>query len=169
MPAPIPHRMTVDFEGDFVVFLIGMKIHKPLKLRQWLPAAKAMPRMLRELSQRPECGFLGFQILGGLPPVVLQFWRSFEQLEAYAKDRSGAHYPAWKAFNEKLRDNQVVGIWHETYKVHARDYECVYHNMPPYGFGKVGKLVSATGRRQSARGRINLNSTEGPESAGDAD
>jgi hypothetical protein len=168
MAATIRQRMTVDFEGDFVVFLIGMKIHQPWKVNKWLPVASAMPRMLRELSQKPESGFLGFQILGGLPPVVLQYWRSFEQLEAYASDRSGEHYPAWKAFNDNLRKSGTVGIWHESYKVRAHEYECVYHNMPPYGFGKVGKLVGATGRRQTAKGRMYLNATDGEDPAGDA-
>jgi hypothetical protein len=168
MAAPIRQRMTVDFEGDFVVFLIGMKIHQPWKVNKWLPAVTAMPRMLRELSQKPESGFLGFQILGGVPPVIVQYWRSFAQLEAYASDRSGAHYPAWKAFNEKLRHNGVVGIWHESYKVRAREYECIYHNMPPYGFGKVGKLVGATGRRQTAKGRMSSTSGDAVDPAADA-
>ena len=154
MAKTINQRMTVSFEGDFVVFLIGMRINSFWKLHKWLPVAVAMPKMLKELSNKPESGFLGFQIYGGIPPVTVQYWRSFEHLEAYAKDRNGLHYPAWKAFNQKIKSNGDVGIWHETYKVKAGEFECIYNNMPPFGFGKIGELIPAVGRREYAGDRI---------------
>ena len=154
MANTINERMTVHFEGDFVVFLIGMRINRYWKLHKWVPVASAMPKMLKELSQKPESGFLGFQIIGGLPPAILQYWKSFEHLEAYAKDRNAEHYPAWKAFNTKIKSNGDVGIWHETYKVKRGEYECVYNNMPKFGFGKIGELVPAVGKRESAAQRI---------------
>jgi hypothetical protein len=40
-----PGRYTADIEGDFVVFLIGMRFNHPLRIRKWLPVATAMPRM----------------------------------------------------------------------------------------------------------------------------
>jgi hypothetical protein len=147
-------RMTARIEGDFVVFLIGMRINRPLKIHKWLPVAMAMPRMLKELSGKPESGFLGFEFFGGLSPAVLQYWRSFEHLDAYAKDRNGEHYPAWKAFNQKIRTNGDVGIWHETYQVQAGAYENVYVNMPSFGLGKAGTLQEATEKHASARQRI---------------
>lgn len=115
MATTINQRMTVKIDGDFVVFLIGMRINRFWKFHKWLPVASAMPKMIKELSSKPESGFLGFQILGGIPPVTVQYWRSFEHLEAYAKDREGSHYPAWKDFNLKIKSNGDVGIWHETY------------------------------------------------------
>lgn len=154
MAKTINQRMTVDFEGDFVVFLIGMRINRIWKIHKWLPVAKAMPKMLKELSLNPDSGFLGFQMTGGLSPVIMQYWRSFEHLEAYAKDRDGQHFPAWKAFNTKIKSNGDVGIWHETYKVRAGEFECVYNNMPKFGFGKVGKLTPAVGKKESASQRI---------------
>lgn len=154
MSKTINQRMTVQIEGSFVVFLIGMRINRFWKFHKWVPVARAMPRMLEELSQKPESGFLGFQMYGGIPPVIVQYWRSFEQLEAYAKDRTGQHYPAWKAFNQQVRSNGDVGIWHETYKVEAGEYECIYNNMPVYGLGKVGDLVPVSGRSETAAGRV---------------
>ena len=154
MAKTINQRMTVKIEGDFVVFLIGMRINRFWKFHKWLPVARAMPRMLKELSQKPESGFLGFQISGGIPPLTIQYWKSFEHLEAYAKDRNSEHYPAWKAFNQKVKSNGDVGIWHETYKVKAGEYECIYNNMPKYGLGKVGELIPAVGKREYAADRM---------------
>lgn len=154
MAKTINQRMTAKIEGDFVVFIIGMRINRFWKFHKWVPVAKAMPKMIKELSKKPESGFLGFQIYGGIPPVITQYWRSFEQLEAYAKDKDGFHYPAWKAFNTKIKSNGDVGIWHETYKVSSGNYECVYNNMPKYGLGKVAGLLPAIGKRESAAGRI---------------
>jgi hypothetical protein len=47
----IPARMTHDYDGDLVVFLIGMRINKPWRPDLWLPVFFAMPAMLAELSK----------------------------------------------------------------------------------------------------------------------
>ena len=153
MAKTINQRMTVKIEGDFVVFLIGMRVNKFWKVNKWLPVAMAMPKMLKELNSKnkEETGFLGAEFSLG---TIVQYWRSFEHLEAYAKDRDGLHFPAWKAFNAKIKSNGDVGIWHETYKVKAGQYECIYNNMPPKGLGKVGELVPILGKHESAAGRL---------------
>ena len=46
-----------------------------------------------------------------------------------------------------------VGIWHETYLVPAGAYEAIYIGMPCQGLGAAGRLVPATGKRETARGR----------------
>ncbi len=151
MAAIINQRMAAKIEGDFVVFLIGMRINQFWKIHKWLPVALAMPRMLKELAAKPESGFLGYESSGG---TSIQYWRSFEHLERYAKDKDGQHYPAWRAFNRAIRSNGDVGIWHETYVITAGNYETVYNNMPPRGLGKVAELVPAAGVYESAGGRL---------------
>ncbi len=150
----INQRMTVDLKGDFVVFLLGMRINNFWKFHKWMPLTGYMPKMLNELKANPESGFLGYEMYGIIPPVIVQYWKSFEHLEAYAKDKSGQHYPAWKDFNTRIRKGGEVGIWHETYKVRAGEYECIYNNMPVYGLGKVGTLVPATGKKEYAIDRM---------------
>ena len=59
MTKVIPQRMTAQIEGDFVVFLIGMRINRPWKLHKWLPVFLAMPKMLKELERRPNQDFSG--------------------------------------------------------------------------------------------------------------
>ncbi len=58
MPKPVPGRMTAAIEGDFVLFLIGMRIHKLWKVWKWVPVFMSMPRMLMELGKNPELGLL---------------------------------------------------------------------------------------------------------------
>lgn len=152
MAAVVPKRVTARINGDFVVFLIGMRINKPWKVHKWLPVFLAMPRMLRELETRPESGFLGSIMSVG---VIVQYWRSFEHLEAYARDPNQLHWPAWTDFNRRIGGSRGdVGIWHETYKVRACEYECVYSGMPLIGLAKASRSVDAVGELESARGRL---------------
>lgn len=151
-----PGRMTAAIEGDFVVFLIGMRINKPWKVHKWLPVFLAMPKMLKELDASPDSGCLGYTFS---PKVIVQYWRSFEHLEAYARSQDQLHWPAWVAFNKRMgRSRGDVGIWHETYQVRAGEYETVYSGMPPFGLGKASTLVPIVARRESARERIQSSS-----------
>lgn len=143
--------MTALIEGDFVVFIIGMRVHKWWKLHKWLPVVFAMPAMLKELSQHPESGFLGVQ--QGLS-FMIQYWRSTEDLIAYARAKDSVHYPAWVRFNKAVGVSGDVGIFHESYAVKAGAYENVYNNVAKFGLGKVGKLVPAKGRYGSAASRL---------------
>jgi hypothetical protein len=133
-------RYSGTIEGDFVVFLIGMRINKPWKVHRWLPVFAAMPRMLRELRREPDSGLLGAtQGLLTSGPVVVQYWRSFEHLERYAREPDAEHLPAWRRFNRLVRGSGDVGIWHETYRVRAGEYETIYGNMPRIGLASVGE------------------------------
>ncbi|RAQ95164.1 DUF4188 domain-containing protein [Thermogemmatispora tikiterensis] len=151
----IKQRMTAQIEGSFVVFLIGIRINRPWQLHKWLPVFMAMPRMLKELQSKPELGLLGYHLHVGFPiSMVVQYWRSFEQLAAYAGQHNAQHWPAWVAFNRRVGSSGAVGIWHETYCVEAGAYECIYNNMPPYGLAQAGQLVPAVGRKTTAAGRL---------------
>src|SRR6185312_8253232 len=126
-------RVTATIEGDFVIFVIGMRVNKFWKIHKWLPAMMAMGPMVKELSKNPQSGFLG--VIGFIPMV--QYWRSIEQLAAYARKQDALHYPAWVAFNKRASNNDAVGIWHESYHVRAGEYETIYRDMPKYGLGKI--------------------------------
>jgi len=155
MAAILAQRMAAKIEGDFVVFLIGMRLNRPWKVASWGPIFAAMPRMLAELAEHPELGLLHARNHFGLRnAMVVQYWRSFEHLADYAADRTKAHLPAWKAFNQKIGSNGDVGIWHETYLVKAGAYETLYNNMPRFGLALAGEAVPATGRMASAKGRL---------------
>jgi len=108
--------------------------------------------MLKELEADASSGFLGCQQFLG---VIVQYWRSFDHLERYARNRDAQHWPAWVAFNRKVGNaSGDVGIWHETYKVAAGQYECIYGAMPRVGLAKASRHVPVSGPRETARERI---------------
>ncbi|MET1014857.1 MAG: DUF4188 domain-containing protein, partial [Paenisporosarcina sp.] len=102
-------------------------------------------------------GFLSMESYFGLrTTLMIQYWRSTDELLAYAKNEK--HLTAWKNFNKKVGNNDAVGIYHETYELKPESYESVYGNMPLYGLGKALKHIPITAERVSARKR--LKSTE---------
>jgi hypothetical protein len=155
MTTPVPSQFTARIEGDFVVFLIGMKINKPWKIGAWWPVFSAMPRMLKELrAAGPASGFLGVTPLR--PMLMVQYWRSFEQLEAYAWSKDFAALARLGRVNRRIKGARGdVGIWHETYLVRAGDYECIYSGMPPFGLSAAAELVRL-GKDGESRARERL-------------
>lgn len=155
MPEIIKERVCAEVEGEFVVFLIGMRINRLWKIWKWLPVVIAMPKMLRELAERPELGMLSARSHFGLRNLmVVQYWRSAEHLQAYAHASNKAHLPAWQAFNRQIGTGGDVGIWHETYVVPEGHAESVYVNMPRYGLGAAGTVFPAKGHRANAAKRL---------------
>lgn len=152
---PIAGYRHAQMDGEFVVFLIGIRINKFWKPWKWMPVAAAMPRMLIELQKNPELGLLHARNHFGLRNVmVVQYWKSFDHLHDYALAKDKEHLPAWRAFNKAVADNGDVGIWHETYIVKPGQYENVYGNMPPYGLGRAGGLVELTPETRWAKDRL---------------
>ena len=155
-------RMTADLEGDFVVFLIGMRTNKPWKLHKWIPVARPMATMQRALQEHPELGCLAIRNWFGLTTLSVQYWRSFEHLDRFARDTELPHLEPWRKFNRRVRDSGDVGIWHETYQVKAGNYEAVYGNMPRFGLAEAGAHVPASVRGNSAAHRIGASEDDSP-------
>ncbi len=148
-------RWTAQLEGDFVVFLIGAAAHEPDGAEEAGALLMAMVDMLAELEQDPSKGLLGYQVWGGVGGVIVQYWRSFEALEAYAKNPDARHAPVWRAWNLLSEDDRAgAGIWHETFQVVAGSYEAVYQNMPVIGLGKAGTSLTVAEAKNTARARL---------------
>jgi hypothetical protein len=147
-------RWTARPDGEFVVFIIGMRINQWWMVHRWLPLIRAMGGMIRELSARPELGFLGGKTWFGRTIVLIQYWKSFDDLESYAKARDLSHVPAWADFNRRIGNDGTVGIYHETYLIGPGQYENVFVNMPPTLLGNSANLTEAKSDHASARGRM---------------
>lgn len=155
MAKVMPGRYTAQIDEPFVVFLIGMRINKWLAFSKWVPTARAMWPMLRTLFQHPEKGFLGGQVFFYWRGIALvQYWRSFEDLEQFARNREEPHLAAWRRYNQAIGSDGSVGFWHETYLVKPGQYEVVYGNMPVFGLAAATRHVPAVGRRETARRRL---------------
>jgi hypothetical protein len=150
----IASRMTHDYDGELVVYLIGMRINKAWRPDLWLPVFNAMPKMLAELSKDKDSGLLGYRLtLGAGGPLVVQYWSSHEKLYAYASERNAAHRPAWAAFNRLARKAPgAVGIWHETYLVERA--ETIYAGMPVSGLAAATSSVPVARRGETAAERL---------------
>ena len=122
--------------------------------------------MLKELEAAPpELGFLGYTNLGLLS--LVQYWRSFDHLEAYARARDKSHWPAWLEFNRLMKDLRGdVGIWHETYLIRAGEYENIYSGMPVMGLAKAAQLADVSADTDAARGRLGALADEAQSAAG---
>lgn len=154
MPQVQPGRYTAQVDGEAVLFLIGMRVNRWWKVHRWVPVFLAMPPMLKELFSNPDRGLLGAQFaLMPRGPVILQYWRSFDHLERFARDRDAPHLPAWRRFNQRVGTSGDVGVWHETYRIAPGGHEAVYVNMPAFGLAAATASVPLGGRRDAARGR----------------
>ncbi|MGJ7913814.1 DUF4188 domain-containing protein [Neobacillus sp. LXY-1] len=147
-------RYTIENTEDIVVFIIGMRVNKRLAIHKWLPVATAMPGMIKELyTNKEELGFLSMESYFGMKTTaIIQYWRSVEDLLAYANNEK--HLTAWKNFNQKVGNNDAVGIYHETYQISRGNYEAIYGNMPHYGLGKALNHIPITADRNSAHKRL---------------
>lgn len=148
-------RHTAAYDGELVVFLIGMRVNSLLKVREWLPVARAMGPMLRELSKDQDSGLLGFRTLPTWRGVTLiQYWESAEKLQAFAGDSGRTHRPAWVEFFRNSYKGGAVGIWHETYVVPAGHTETIYGNMPLLGLGRAAGVEPVAKRGETAAERL---------------
>jgi hypothetical protein len=157
-------RWTASHDGELVVFLIGMRINRPWKPHKWVPVLLAMPRMILWLQRNPQAGLLHYElsIRSPLSPLVVQYWRSFDDLERFARAPGAPHLAAWQRFNQRVRDSGDVGIWHETYRVAAGGSESLFSNMPPSGLGVAGALAPVGSTAATAAQRIGARADDQP-------
>lgn len=108
-----------------------------------------MGQILRELQSLPkETGCLGIKLTSeffilpfflfnsegsevyygadGIGSLIVQYWRSLDHLNAYARSQSNKHYGPWKELYAIGKKSTNLGFWHEAFEVKAGKYECVY-------------------------------------------
>lgn len=147
-------RFTARRDEGFVVFLMGVRVNRWRDVRGWLPTLGSLRAMLREMRRRPEDGFLGGRAYYSRREILLvQYWRSFEDLESFARCPERSHMPGWKRFNRLVRQRGCVGLWHEAYIVGPGCYEAVYADTPVTGLARATEHIQAVGGRETARRR----------------
>src|SRR4051794_265562 len=154
--APNMDDGPLTLTGTSVVFLIGATVHDPAVATEasdcswqwstcWTSSWLTLPRGLLGYTSHGEPG----------KGVTVQCWRSFDELEAYSRNPGARHAPVWRAWNRLgSEDRGAAGIWHETFKVNAGNYEAIYQNMPVMGLQTAGQPITVTEAKDSARARL---------------
>lgn len=143
-------------EQEFVVFMIGMRINYVFKFWKWIPVFKAMGPMIKELYENPQWGFLHTEFFISWRKVVLiQYWKDFDSLIDYAHGKK--HASAWKAYNQKIKDNGSVGVFHETYQIGKGASEAMYVNMPKSGLAIATEHLPVSPSTNTAKKRMHDN------------
>ena len=160
-------RYAAKIEGDFCVFHIGVALNGLIPSKEMKKIGDAFDAMTRELEADPEkYGYLGSENYVSTNPstdvaLTVQYWRSREHLNAYAREHMAEHFPAMLWSSQIMKQSAHCGFYHESFTVRAGDYEAVYINCPRVLLGKAAMLVPATGRNRTARGRLGI--TDGNE------
>ena len=87
---------------------------------------------------------------------MMHYWRDFESFDAFAHDANLPHLEPWRRFMRTVRDSGDVGIWHETYRVRANEYETIYGNMPLFGLAAASCRVPVGAKGETASARIGV-------------
>ncbi|WKG13096.1 DUF4188 domain-containing protein [Nocardia sp. PE-7] len=150
-------RYTAKYPDDFVVFFIGARINKFWRVDEWVPVVRAAFAMVKEAKALPNSPLLESRTMLSAfdwrVPVFIQFWRSFDELEAWANSKDLLHRPAQSEFFRRTAFNGNVGVFHETFRVKAGEYEAIYANMPRILLASAGEYVPV--RPTTARDRFN--------------
>ena len=91
-------KVTAPNDRDIVVFLIGMRVNRPLKIHKWLPIFGSMPKMLKELSSVKDSGLLHYELWFSRTVILVQYWDSVEKLMDYAVSKDKEHL-RWTRFS----------------------------------------------------------------------
>lgn len=162
-------RYTAEYPDDFVVFFIGMRINKLWRVHEWVPVMRAAFAMVKELKEMPDSPLLESRTMTSARdwrvPLFIQYWRSFDELEAWASNRDLRHRPAQTEFFRRTAFNGNVGVFHETFRVAAGEYEAIYANMPRLLLASAGEYVpvrpSASARDRMKAARVAAKADQG--------
>ncbi|WP_435194658.1 monooxygenase family protein [Natronomonas sp. EA1] len=141
-------RHVADTDGDFVIYINGMRLNTLRALPRWIRASRETAKIFKRLEADPDSGFLGYHpAFMGLPKgAAIQYWRSLEDLRRFANDPGDLHVPAWLWYNET--DDGGLGFWAELYVIEAGNCETFYRSIEPTGPGEFFGVVEADERER---------------------
>lgn len=148
-------RYTANLKEPVVLFLIGMRVNNVFDVKRWVWLASQMPPMLDTLMRHRDKGLFHFETFVSLKGIMLvQYWRSFDDLERFARAEDDPHLKSWREFNRIIGSNPSSGIWHETYLIEPGNCEAIYGNMPIWGMAAATEHVKVGAGREAAKERL---------------
>jgi hypothetical protein len=97
-------------EGDFVVFLIGMRISRFWKFHKWIPVARAMPKMLVELSRSQIADFSVFSYMGDYLLSLYSIGKLSNNWKLMRKTETGYTILPEKLLTRRLKATVMLGF-----------------------------------------------------------
>ena len=136
-----------DKRQKVAILLLGAKTNHPFGIfgSQFTELFNWFKKMDVEFNaERAPKGFLGQTSFnrkderGALEFSMISYWRSIEDLHAYA--HGPLHREAWLWWEKTLKQNDCVGINHEIFEAPPGHWENVYVNFQPTGLGSTSVL-----------------------------
>jgi len=151
-PGRYSAQISSQIEEPFILLFLGIRINNFLLFWKWIPTVLASLPMVYSLVRHRAAGFLGGQAFLFLPGIgIIQFWRSFDDLERFARNKHLPHLKGWRWYNKAIGATGSVGLWHEVYLVQPGDHEAMYDNMPVFGLAIGAKHIPVGERRDRVR------------------
>ena len=122
MPLILGNASAAEGDQNHVLFLIGLEFDSLWRVGDWLPVAKAGSSMFKELDANADVGLIGRDTCLGQTTILIEYWRSLEDLQAYALDDKAGDFPAWRDFQKTTDAADSVRVWHEAYEVKQGEY-----------------------------------------------
>src|SRR5262249_20530396 len=144
--------------AELCVVRLGLQVRKASALFYARRLGRAIEKSAKEAIAgetgllRSERFAMGWNHFG-----VLQYWRSFDDLEAWS--RRPPHSEWWREAVGRMRARGDVGIYHEAYLVPRGQVETIYMNCQPVGLAAFGALGEPVGPLTTGRDRLGRRQT----------
>ncbi len=151
-PGRFTAQVSTQIEDPFIVLILGIRINNFLLFWKWIPTIFSSFPMVFTLVRHKAAGFLGGQATFFWPGIgIIQYWRTFDELEQFARSQRYPHLKSWRWYNKAIGARGSVGLWHEVYFVEPDCHETVYDNMPIFGLATSAKHAPVGGHSKVTR------------------
>jgi hypothetical protein len=148
-------RYTAEMADPVILFAIGMRVNRLLAVHRWLLPTFNTLRLWIHLKTSPPEGYLyGYLYLYWRGIGMMQYWKNFDSLEAFAHDMNQPHLKSWRQLAVQTESDRTFGYWHETYEIEPDKTEAIYGSMPVFGLAAASNHVELKAKENSARGRL---------------
>lgn len=148
-------QVSNQIEEPYILLFLGIRVNHFHLFWKWIPTVLASFPMVYSLVRHRAAGFLGGQAFFFRPGLgIVQYWRSFDDLERFARSKKHPHLKGWRWYNKAIGASGQVGLFHEVFLIKPGGQEAVYDNMPPFGLSLAAKHVPATLQQGGIRLRL---------------
>lgn len=154
-PGRYTARISTQIAEPYVMLILGIRVNRWPLIWKWLPTMLASLPMVYTLARHRAGGYLGGQVTSFWFGIGLhQYWRSFDDLERFARSKEYPHLKAWRWYNKAIGAKGSVGLWHEVFLVQPGYQEAMYDNMPLFGLAAASTHVPVAESRKEPRLRL---------------